>query len=113
MLHRCHVILQDGVGHIANKQIVLLVTKRQKVGMFYRSIIIHESFIGVLETNVKYRGIRNPRKESGYRKPKKRIGVSETETEYRGIRNQTVGIRNLLSGYQKPSDAEYPKISSG
>jgi hypothetical protein len=66
VLHRRHVVFQHRVGHVADEQIVLLVAVRQQVGVVFQSIRIHASLIGVLETNVKYRGNRNRRKVSGY-----------------------------------------------
>ena len=57
--HTLLFVLEDGVSDIANEQIMLLMTQRPKVIIVYRGIRSHASFIVVLETKVKYRGIRN------------------------------------------------------
>jgi hypothetical protein len=83
MLHRRHVVLQHGIGHVADEQVVLLMAVRQQVVVDIRGIRNHAPLIGVLETSVKYRVIGNHRGVSGYQKPttgnqKPFIGVSET-----------------------------------
>ena len=65
MLHRRHIVLQHRVGHVADEQIVLLMPVRQQVLIGFRGIGNHTALIGVLETNVKHRGIRNHPSLSG------------------------------------------------
>ena len=57
MLHGPHIVLGDGIGDVANEEVLNRMAIRQQRRSFYRVITNHEQTIVLSHTNVKFRVI--------------------------------------------------------